>query len=553
MLKTRSEKARLAVAVAGFAVGVFVLAVGACTDVGTQAASAGVVDAPAKASAFLEAQRCALCHSRVPTAMALTTATGDDASPHGLWRATAMANAFRDPYWRAQMAREVEQAPRSKVAIESLCLRCHAPMASHAARLAGEPALTIEAAVTDPLARDGVSCTVCHQTQLDGLGTPASFGGQLTIRDEKRIFGPYADPTPGPMHMHTGYTPTHGKHVTTSALCGACHTLYTQASADSTPFLEQAPYLEWRNSVFSDESGATADSRTCQQCHMPDLGTMKIARAPGGFDFNIAIRDHVRGHAFVGGNALLLDMLRENATELGVDAPATALQRMADATRAQLAHSTARIEVLGAHRTAKGLEFDVRVQNLCGHKLPSGYPSRRAWIEVTVREGREALFASGEVDARGHFAGVADELAIPHCDKIDSASQVAVYEMIAVDAHGQPTTSLAEMVARRKDTRLLPRGWRANGPHADETAPLGVEGDDDFSDGADTVSYSIDLGGKGAGQLTVLARLRYQTIPPAWADALRASRTPEAAQFVRMYDGGSHEPETLALTIAVIE
>jgi hypothetical protein len=110
----------------------------ACTDVGSQAQTSPAADAPVKPGAFLEAQRCALCHSRAPTARALTTVTGDDASPHGLWRATAMANAFRDPYWRAQMAREVERAPQNKTAIESLCLRCHAPMASHAARRAGE-------------------------------------------------------------------------------------------------------------------------------------------------------------------------------------------------------------------------------------------------------------------------------------------------------------------------------------------------------------------------------------------------------------------------------
>src|SRR5678816_4103455 len=99
--------------------------------------------------------------------------------------------------------------------------------------------------------------------------------------------------------------------------------------------------------------------------------------------------------------------------------------------------------------------------------------------------------------------------------------------MVAVDAQGRPTTALTEMVAHRKDTRLLPRGWRADGPHSDETAPIGVDGDDDFAGGADTVSYSIDLGGRGAGQPPVLARLRYLTIPPAWVESLRSSATPE--------------------------
>src|SRR5690349_8804276 len=49
---------------------------------------------------FLPADRCGQCHSLSATSTALTSATGDDVSPHGTWQATAMANAFRDPYWR---------------------------------------------------------------------------------------------------------------------------------------------------------------------------------------------------------------------------------------------------------------------------------------------------------------------------------------------------------------------------------------------------------------------------------------------------------------------
>lgn len=464
-----------------------------------------------------------------------------------------MANAFRDPYWRASVAREVERSPERKAEIETLCLRCHAPMASHGAELAGTEAPSIELAAAQALARDGVSCTVCHQAQPDGLGTRASFGGNLTIRDEKRMFGPYENPAPGPMRMNTGYTPTHGEHISKSALCGACHTLYMHPNASAKPFLEQAPYLEWRNSVFCDEQTTTAESRTCQQCHMPDLGSMKIAHAPNGLDFNIAIRENVRGHAFVGGNALLLDMLREHAGELGVEAPAESLSRLAAATRAQLAHSTARIEVLAPHRTANGLDFDVRVENLCGHKLPSGYPARRAWIEVVVREGREELFASGEVDARGRLLGVADELAIPHCTNVSSSTDVPVYEMVAVDERGATTTELTRMSGLRKDTRLLPRGWRNDGPHADETAPVGIEGDTDFVAGADTVHYSIDLAGRGAGSLAITAQLRYQAIPPAWVDPLRSVDAREAAKFVGYYDAAPREPESLAIAIAIVD
>ncbi len=503
-------------------------------------------------SAFLDAQRCALCHSHSPRARAMTTLGGDDVSPHGTWSATMMANSFRDPYWRAQMAHEVEVEPHKKAEIEGLCLRCHAPTESHQARLDRRPPPTIEDALLSPLAQDGVSCTVCHQAQPTNLGTPASFSGQLDIRDEQRIFGPYANPSTGPMRMHTGYTPEQGAHISSSALCATCHTLYKPVEGKERPFLEQAPYLEWRNSVFSDEGARTDESRGCVECHMPDEGSMRIARNPGGRDFNIAIRDNVRSHAMIGGNAFMTDLLRKHRDELRVTASDAALERVASATRAQLAHSTARIDVRNVQRENGRLQFELAVENLTGHKLPSGYPSRRAWLSVEVRAGGTTLFESGVVDTEGRISGVADELALPHFDVVTSPEQVIVYEMVAVDRHGEPTVSLAEMVEHRKDTRLLPRGWRSDGPHADETAPVGTQGDDDFSGGGDVVTYALALPEGTSGELLIIARMLYQTIPPAWADGLRDSRTQEAQDFLRMYDGMEKLPETLATAAMVV-
>jgi hypothetical protein len=521
---------------------------------GTAAPQVELAPAPELTRApFLHSDQCARCHSKSPTANALTTALGEDASPHGLWQATPMANSFLDPYWRAQMAHAIELAPQSKAEIEGLCVRCHAPMASHAAQLAGRTLDSMETLEHDPLARDGVSCALCHQVQPDGLGTHASFDGRLTIRDEQRIFGPYRDPTPGPMRMNTGYTPTHGEHISSSALCGSCHTLYTQPTPDAQPFLEQAPYLEWRNSEFSDENGATSSSRTCQQCHMPDLGTMKIARMPTGDDFNIAIRDNVRGHVFVGGNAWLLDLLRLNAKELGVKASAENLLRTAAATRAQLAHSSARLEIENLQRTERGVDFELSLSNLTGHKLPSGYPARRAWLHVEVREDRRVLFSSGAFDQRGRLIGIADELAIPHVDRIERADQVAVYEMVAADLSGATTTAQLQMATIAKDTRLLPRGWRTDGPHATETAPVGVASDPNFQAGGDRVSYSVALDSAVTGRVVVVAWLRYQPMPPAWVDSLRDSSTPEARSFLRMFDAAKFSPETLALAIDSID
>ena len=308
-------------------------------------------------------------------------------------------------------------------------------------------------ATTHPLYSDGVTCTVCHQIQPDGLGTEARFDGNIEIKPGRKIFGPYADPGGQPMIMHSAFTPTQGEHVRSSALCAACHTLRTGHTG--TQFPEQSPYFEWRNSAFSDEGGRNAGTRTCQECHMAEVGPMKVARNPAGFDFNLAARFPVRAHAFVGGNAFMLDLLRTNAEKLGVTAPAEALERMARATRTQLSHKTASIVIENVRREqadggGQDLVFEAVVTNLTGHKFPTGYPSRRAWVQAEVRDGRETVFSSGTVDEAGRLKGVADELSIPHRDVVDAPEQVVVYEMVAADPAGKPTTYLSEMNTRQK-------------------------------------------------------------------------------------------------------
>jgi hypothetical protein len=498
---------------------------------------------------FLPAERCAVCHTGSPNATALRNAAGDDVSPFATWQASAMANAFRDPYWRAQMAREVELAPARRAEIEGLCLTCHAPAAHHSARLTGETSPTLASTLADRLAQDGVTCTVCHRAGEQGLGTPASFSGRLAIGGDERIFGPYENPATGPMRMHTGFTPTFGAHMSRSALCGACHTLHTKPSSDAAPFLEQGPYLEWKNSVYSDERGSSADARSCQACHMPDEGTMRIARNPGGRDFNVSEREHVRSHAFRGANTVLARILRDNREELDVRAPPAAFERVLSDARSFLAHDTARLEIVRCEQEGTHLEFDARVENLAGHKLPSGYPSRRVWLAIEVRLADELVFASGTWDAHGRLVGVDDELALPHFDRIESPAQVQVYEMVALDEAGEITTVLGHMAKRAKDTRLLPRGWRPDGPHAAETAPVGLgeHGDDDFVDGADTVTYAVAL--PADARATITARLCYQPVPPAWAAALEDSNTVEARRFLEMYRRIDFAPEILASAV----
>ncbi len=499
---------------------------------------------------FATGDGCALCHSASEGASALWSETGEDVSPHGLWQGTMMANAARDPYWRAQLAAESAADPARAAEFEALCMRCHTPMAHHTHLIAGWDPLPVDEAASHPLFGDGVSCTVCHQIQPDNLGERASFAGNPIIKPGRAIFGPYAEPSAGPMRMHTAFTPTQGEHIRSSALCASCHTLETGHTAGPGLFPEQTPYYEWRNSAFSTEienpGGLAAD---CIDCHMPAVGDMRIARNPQGRDFNIQTREGVRGHSFVGANAFMLDMLRENAEELGVTATPESLARNARATRAALSHRTATIEIGEPKREDSTLVFDVTIKNLTGHKLPSAYPSRRVWIETLVRDGRTPIFDSGDFDARGRLVGVEDELNIPHYDVITDPSQVAVYEMTAQTTGGEVTTILTQMSERRKDNRLLPMGWSPEGPHAAVTAPVGIGDDLNFTGGSDTVTYRVPLPDGTGDNCTIIVWVWFQTIPPAWVDDLRAVDSEETDRFVRMYDAASPTPERLAMGV----
>lgn len=500
---------------------------------------------------FVSSETCSLCHSNHELATAMLSPTGEDASMYDLWGATMMAQAFRDPYWRAQVSREMASYPKEAKAIQALCLRCHAPAHSHAARLSGGSADSVATAAADPLAEDGVTCTVCHQIQPDDLGKPSTFSGRPVIRNEKEIFGPFREPVTGPMQMHTGYTPTHGPWIRKSALCGSCHTLYT--GEGDTRYLEQAPYLEWRNSVFTTEVMTPKKSaQDCAECHMKELGTQRIARSPMGADFLIDPRAGVRSHGFVGGNAFMLDLMSINREELGIGVSSEALSKSARRTRAFLRTNTARLEIEKARLEDGEVRFEVAIENLCGHKFPSAYPSRRAWLEVQIRRGREVLFHSGALDDDGRLVDVADARNLPHRDLVTKASEVPVYEVVPGDENGKPTTSLHAMRKSLKDNRLLPKGWKTDGPHAEETAPVGTNGDGDFVAGGDRVRYRIPIEGVEGARLRVLVWLRYQTIPPHWVQGLRSTDTPEAKAFIRMYDELTKPAETVDVTSAFV-
>jgi len=163
------------------------------------------------------------------------------------------------------------------------------------------------------------------------------------------------------------------------------------------------------------------------------------------------------------------------------------------------------------------------------------------------------VFHSGTWDRlEGTLIGVEKELGLPHVDRITDSSQVAVYEMLAADRDGALTTSLMDMASLLKDNRLLPKGWRKDGPDAAATRAIGVHDDDDFAPGRDTVTYVVKTPPAATATTLVIARLLYQPIPPAWALSLEEPATDEAAAFLHMFHTRMPVPELLAIATVTI-
>lgn len=493
---------------------------------------------------FITAEQCLVCHNNV------SDAEGNDISIGHSWRATMMALSAKDPYWMAGVRRESIDHPTAIEEIEDTCSVCHMPMARTLSASRGEGGQifahldgTYPFPEETAVGADGVSCTVCHQIKADNLGSHASFDGgyeiDLTMSQNRSVYGPF-EPDAGRtrvMQSATGYVQTESTHIQQSELCATCHTLYTPTLDDAgnvvAEFPEQMPYIEWQHSSYS-------ETDSCQSCHMPivagDNAVTSVLGQP---------RPEVSQHSFLGGNAFMLGLLDRYRDELGVSTPSDALQESIERTEEHLATATASLEISAPQLNSGVAAFDITVENLAGHKLPTAYPSRRVWlhVEVTDQSGR-VVFESGAPNADGSITGNdndADANAFePHYDEITSEDQVQIYEPIIHDYRGEITTSLLSAAAYVKDNRIPPHGFDKHAVSEDVAVHGPALTDDDFNAGRDIVSYRIEVG-DGVSSVSVSARLLFQPIGYRWASNLRSYQTFETNRFVGYFDDNARD------------
>ena len=356
------------------------------------------------------------------------------------------------------------------------------------------------------------------------------------------------------MKNATGITPGYGAHIKSAALCGSCHTVILPVfdrngrpvldqNGKPKEFHEQMTYPEWQNSLYQNERAPIRQEsvRTCQDCHMQRqfLGQPLVFRSANiedidypftdyrlpDKDITVRVRDQYSRHTLTGFNQFGLMLLEQFPDILGIR---TADYMYGEAVPGLLTAQSSGYD-LARRETAT---IEVAVQNLAGHGFPSGVGFRRAFLTFEVMNAAgKVIWASGRTNSAGaivrgltaevlpteFFYDQAKRLQVfqPHYEVITDETQVQIYEEVIADSRGKITTSFVGLDQVLKNNRLLPKGWRADGPFGEFTRPHGdAERDPEYinksgATGGDRIIYRIPLDDRTRNPVLVRVTLNY--------------------------------------------
>lgn len=486
--------------------------------------------------------------------------------PYSTWSGSMMANATRDPvFWAA-----LDVANHDLPGVGDYCLRCHTSTGWYGGRVIktgfGNPdndvamgsagcLLAGNHAAPDDVDSDfgGVTCHYCHRLMPQG---PASEPG-YTENANAWVDDSFDCPSSGGSgpcrrgpydYSGGGSTPPHAwaysSYHTDSEICGLCHNvsspdtesgpLKTLKLADGTDtgiaFPIERTFAEWQQSQY-----AQAPQQTCQNCHMPDSEDPGATACSAGPNRT----GDLPVHAFAGGNTWVPGIIKGQyaagiVANGGPDRTAAYDQTIDWARQMLAAAATVDATVqswtppVGA--TPGTLALRVKVTNLSGHKLPSGYSEgRRMWLNVQVRDAGGALvFESGAYD--------------PLTAILDADAQARVYEVLqgihdhngngscdVVDGDGDPMFHFVLNDCIAKDNRIPPLGFKpatASDPNGYALRPVAASYPE-TSPGSgilvnyDNADYTVPVAPGTVGPLGVTAKLYYQTSSREYIEFLR--------------------------------
>lgn len=492
---------------------------------------------------FVTSSQCLGCHAGLTNVLGPTmviaskTSPTINVSPYGEWRWSPMGLAGRDPVFYSQLDSELAAQPehKNKQLIIDTCLTCHGAMGkkSFAAEHPTEEFKVGFVYETNPkeagfkyggLARDGISCEVCHRMAAPTDGSLSYFlshqiNGIFNLTPASELNGPFEDKllTTYPMDTGLGIKPKHNAYIQSAQMCGTCHTILLpvlDSAEKGKTSVEQATYPEWLNSEYRNEYGSVGKApKTCQECHMPSgyvndrmhqnvpviqdrIATVQDLTYPASEhtatpeQMNVRYREQgFRRHELLGTNGFLLQMFLKpvdktgNNETLGVRLAdymtglTTDLKAASDDVVQQAQSITATVEVSRWEVRGDKLLVDVTVTNKAGHRFPSGVGFRRAFLEFEATMNGKPFFLSGGTNSKGQITDFAGQVLPtesfqggvyqPHFNQsnpIRTSEEVQIYEELTQDAEHQFTTSFTRRDYDIKDNRLLPIGWSLKGP-----------------------------------------------------------------------------------------
>ncbi len=278
---------------------------------------------------------------------------------------------------------------------------------------------------------------------------------------------------------------------------------------------------------------------------MPDAkGGVKIALTSPD------LRSPFGQHTFSGGNTYMLQLMSVNYRDLGLTASGADFQTATADSLDLLQNRTATITLSGADRAGTRLGVEVTTENKAGHKFPTGFPARRAWIHLVVSDASgKVVYESGGVKPDGSIAGNDnDEDATryePHYATITRPDQVEIYEAILKDSNGAVTTALMRASGYLKDNRLLPSGFQKTAPYPDIAVWGEAMDDPAFDAGSDKVQYRVDVSA-GTPPFTVQAELLYESIGFRWLQNLSGLDGAEIQQLLGFAQATPIQPVVIA-------
>lgn len=377
------------------------------------------------------------------------------------WKGSMHSSAFVDPVFQALWKLGITE---TKGFATNLCGGCHGAVAV----VSGDLVLKDNEFRTNPIAKEGVHCDLCHTIkETSFLETPTyePQNASIVVAPGSVKRGPYKDSVSP--HHETAYSELHTK----SKFCANCHQVFHPVNN----FHIERTYDEWKYSVYA-QNGIQ-----CQDCHMMPVAkaveaakTMKPPQNPGQPCIMGPKRDNMFTHEFVGANftvpallgskkhAAIAEERLKSAAELAVTAPQTV-------------------------KPGALVPLSVKVTNVAaGHNLPTSLTEvRQMWLDVAVydADGKE-IYRSGALDAQG-----------------DLGDDAHIFNASAVDKDGKHTVKPWEIVRFEYNKTIPPKG-------------------------SATEKFPFIAPAAGKGPLRVKAVLRYRSYPQSVANMLLGKDAP---------------------------